>query len=141
MHTNNNMAALAPQLRARAAALALLGIATGAFQWQCQAAPLQAGTPNEFMARGPAGLFALRCVDKATGRGVPRVSLLGVDNSVWLTDSAGYAAIDVTSGICKKNTLSLTPPAHANKSCLSAPHADLPVTRLTRVKWWGAVRR
>ena len=47
--TNNNMAALAPQLRARAAALALLGIATGAFQWQCHAA-LQAGTPNEFIS-------------------------------------------------------------------------------------------
>lgn len=42
------------------------------------------------------GYFALQCVDKATGRGVPRVLLSTVDHSTWLTDSNGMAAIEVT---------------------------------------------
>ena len=32
-------------------------------------------------AGGSSGYFALRCVDKETGRGIPRVSLTTVDNT------------------------------------------------------------
>ena len=52
-------------------------------------------TSVALIASSAGGYFALRCVDRATGRGVPRVELATVDHSVWVTDSAGLAAVEV----------------------------------------------
>jgi hypothetical protein len=53
------------------------------------------GAPRAALGRAVAAgyLFSIRLVDKTTGRGIPRVSLSTPDRTVWLTDSAGYAAV------------------------------------------------
>ena len=43
-----------------------------------------------------ASFFGILVVDKDTGRGVPRVKLTTTTNEVWITDSAGRAAILTT---------------------------------------------
>ena len=55
-----------------------------------------ASSPVPAVAAAAPGYFALHCVDKATGRGVPRVELTSVDHTVWVTDSNGLAAVEVT---------------------------------------------
>ena len=45
-------------------------------------------------AGNPSPYFRVRVIDEATGRGVPLVRLQTVDNIVYVTDSAGMAAID-----------------------------------------------
>ena len=51
---------------------------------------LVAATP--FSAANP-GYFGIQVVDRATGRGVPRVKLTTTTNDVFVTDSAGNAAV------------------------------------------------
>ncbi len=46
------------------------------------------------IAATPPAPFAIEVVDAATGRGVPLVELRTVDNLLFVTDSAGLAAID-----------------------------------------------
>lgn len=43
-----------------------------------------------------APLFTVHTTDAKTGRGIPRVSLTMIDSTEYVTDSAGFAAIDIT---------------------------------------------
>jgi hypothetical protein len=53
---------------------------------------LLCGTVALASAANPA-YFGIHVVDKDTGRGVPRVKLTTTTNEVFITDSAGWAAV------------------------------------------------
>lgn len=55
------------------------------------------GPQGESAATAPAGAsdcFAIRVIDRATGRGVPLVELRTVDATTWWSDSEGVVAVD-----------------------------------------------